>query len=90
MTKLKLGPLVDDKPVKVSIELPGPIYRDLVAYAELLNRNQPGQSSADPAKLIVPMLQRFITTDRGFAKQKRAVLGFSGASSQTPKIDESR
>ncbi len=60
MTKLKLEPLVDDKPVKVSIELPGPLYRDLVAYAELLHRQQQGQSSADPAKLIVPMLQRFI------------------------------
>ena len=88
MTKLKLRPLVDDKPVKVSIEIPGPLYRDLVAYAELLNRQQQGQSSSDPAKLIVPILQRFITTDRGFAKQKRAVLGVSGASSQIPKIDE--
>ena len=88
MTKLKLGPLVDDKPVKVSIEIPGPLYRDLVAYAELLNRQQQGLSSSDPAKLIVPMLQRFITTDRGFAKQKRAILGVSGASSQIPKIDE--
>ena len=88
MAKLKLGPLVDDKPVKVSIEIPGPLYRDLVAYAELLNRQQQGQSSSDPAKLIVPMLQRFITTDRGFAKQKRAILGVSGASSQIPKIDE--
>ena len=88
MTKLKLEPLVDDKPVKVSIELPGPLYRDLVAYAELLHRQLQGQSSADPAKLIVPMLQRFITTDRGFAKEKRAVRGVSGAPSQTPKIDE--
>ena len=33
MTKLKLGPLVDDKPVKLGIELPASIYRDLVAYA---------------------------------------------------------
>ena len=88
MTKLKLEPLVDDKPVKVSIELPGPLYRYLVAYAELLHRQQQGQSSADPAKLIVPMLQRFIATDRGFAKEKRAVRGVSGAPSQTPKIDE--
>jgi len=88
MTKLKLEPLVDDKPVKVSIELPGPLYRDLVAYAELLHRQQQGQSSADPANLVVPMLQRFIATDRGFAKEKRAVRGVSGAPSQTPKIDE--
>ncbi|MUZ65966.1 DUF2274 domain-containing protein [Agrobacterium vitis] len=36
--------------------------------AELLNRQQ-AQSSADPAKLIVPMLERFIATDRGFVKK---------------------
>ena len=34
MTKLKLGPLVDDRPVKLSIELPASVHRDLVAYAE--------------------------------------------------------
>ena len=32
MTKLKLGRLVDDKPVKLSIELPASVHRDLVAY----------------------------------------------------------
>lgn len=34
MTKLKLGPLVDDKPVKLSIELPASVHLDLVAYGE--------------------------------------------------------
>ena len=38
MTKLKLGPLADDKPVKISIELPAGVHRDLVAYAEILGR----------------------------------------------------
>ncbi len=33
MTKLKLGPLADDKPVKMSVELPAAVHRDLVAYA---------------------------------------------------------
>jgi hypothetical protein len=37
MTKLKLGPLVDDRPVKLSIELPASVHRDLVAYADYLN-----------------------------------------------------
>jgi len=40
MTKLKLGSFLDDKPVKLSIELPASIYRDLVAYGELLAKNQ--------------------------------------------------
>ena len=70
MTKLKLGPLPDDKPVKVTVELPATLNRDLIAYAEVLAR-QSGQPVADPAKLIVPMLERFVATDRGFAKAKR-------------------
>ena len=38
MTKLKLGPLPDDKPVKVTVELPASLHRDLTAYAEVLAR----------------------------------------------------
>ncbi|MFO1187093.1 MAG: DUF2274 domain-containing protein [Alphaproteobacteria bacterium] len=71
MSKLKLGPLADDKPVKVSLELPAALHRDLVAYAEALAR-ETGQPAADPVRLIVPMLERFIATDRGFAKARRA------------------
>ena len=70
MTKLKLGPLVDDRPVKVSVELPGPLHRDLFAYAEVLAR-ETGQPVADPVKLIVPMLERFIATDRGFTRSRK-------------------
>lgn len=70
MTKLKLGPLADDKPVKVTVELPPPVHRDLVAYAEVLGR-ETGQPVKDPVKLIVPMIERFIATDRGFAKARK-------------------
>ena len=71
MTKLKLGPLPDDKPVKVMLELPATLNRDLIVYAEVLAR-QSGQPVADPVRLIVPMLERFIATDRGFARARRA------------------
>jgi hypothetical protein len=37
MTKLKLDALTDDKPVKVTIEFPAAVHRDLVAYAAYLN-----------------------------------------------------
>lgn len=70
MTKLKLGPIVEDKPVNVTVELPGALHRNLVAYAEVLARES-GQPVADPVRLIVPMLERFIATDRGFAKARR-------------------
>ncbi|TZG33519.1 DUF2274 domain-containing protein [Agrobacterium sp. B1(2019)] len=72
MAKLKLGPISDDKPVKVTVELPAPLHRDLVAYAEVLTR-ETGQPVTDPVKLIVPMLERFIATDRGFAKARRII-----------------
>ena len=71
MSKLKLGPLPDDKPVKVTVELPASVHRDLVAYAEVLGR-ETGQPVADPVRLIVPMLERFMATDRGFAKARRS------------------
>lgn len=70
MTKLKLGPITEDKPIKVTLELPAALHRDLVAYAEALARES-GQSAADPKWLIVPMLERFIATDRGFARLRR-------------------
>lgn len=72
MTKLKLGPIADDKPVKVTLELPAALHRDLVAYAQVLAR-ETGQPTTDPVRLIAPMLERFISTDRGFAKAKRAL-----------------
>ena len=71
MTKLKLGPLPDDKPVKVTLELPAMLNRALIDYAEVLTR-ETGKPVADPIKLIVPMLERFIATDRAFAKARRS------------------
>ena len=37
MAKLKIAALPDDKPVKVTVELPATVHRDLVAYADYLN-----------------------------------------------------
>jgi hypothetical protein len=70
MTKLKLGPLADDKPVKITLELPAALHRDLTAYADVLTR-EGGQPITDPAKLIGPMIARFMATDRAFAKARR-------------------
>jgi hypothetical protein len=71
MTKLKLSALPDDKPVKVTIDLPAAIHRDLALYAELLAK-ETGQAAVEPAKLIPPMIGRFMASDRAFAKAKRA------------------
>lgn len=70
MTKLKLGPIVDEKPVRVTVELSAALHRDLAAYAKVLAR-ETGQPIADPVRLIAPMLERFIATDRGFVRARR-------------------
>ena len=77
MPKLKIEALVDEKPVKLSLELPASVHRDLVAYAEILARES-GQSAHDPARLIAPMLARFMATDRAFARSRRASHGATG------------
>jgi hypothetical protein len=69
MDKLKLSALPDDKPVKLIAELPAPIHRDLIAYADLLGRET--GSAVDPAKLVAPMLARFMATDRAFLRARR-------------------
>lgn len=66
MTKLKLGAIPDDKPVKLTVDLPADVHRDLAAYAEALSA-QTGQK-LDAARLVAPMIARFMATDRGFAK----------------------
>jgi hypothetical protein len=70
MSKLKLGTLEDDKPVKVTVELPAKVHRDLLRYAEILCR-ETGQSRIEPSKLIAPMLARFIATDRAFSRLRK-------------------
>lgn len=70
MAKLKLGVITDDRPVKLTVELPAAVHRDLIAYAEVLGR-ETGQPVGEPAKLIAPMVERFMTTDRAFAKARR-------------------
>jgi hypothetical protein len=70
MATLKLTTIDDDKPVKITMELPASVHRNLTAYAEALTRES-GQPISDPAKLIAPMLARFMATDRVFAKLRR-------------------
>jgi hypothetical protein len=71
MSKLKLGAIADDKSVKLTLELPAAVHRDLLAYAEVLAR-ETGQGISEPTKLIGPMLARFMARDRVFAKIRRA------------------
>jgi hypothetical protein len=73
MSKLKLGPLAEEKPVKLMVELPAAVHRDLLDYARI-HAAQTGQGlPVSSEKLIAPMLVRFMATDRVFAKARRSV-----------------
>ena len=54
MAKLKLGPIQDDKPVRLTLELPAALHRDLIAYAEVL-AHETTQRPIEPTKLIAPI-----------------------------------
>jgi hypothetical protein len=69
MEKLKLSSVPDDKPVKLTVELSAAIHRDLMTYAEVL-AGATGQA-VEPAKLVAPMLARFMSTDRAFLRARR-------------------
>ncbi|MBS0276046.1 MAG: DUF2274 domain-containing protein [Proteobacteria bacterium] len=73
MAKLRLGVLENDKPVRLTIELPASVHRDLVAYARA-HASETGQQPLEPVKLIAPMLARFMATDRGFARARRQIM----------------
>jgi hypothetical protein len=70
MTKLKLHGIQDNKRIKMTIEIPAATHQNLIEYAEIMGR-EIGQQISDPKKLVVPMLERFMATDRAFLRAKR-------------------
>lgn len=70
MSKLKLGAIESAKPVRITVELPATVHRDLLAYAAVHAR-ETGQNKLEATQLVAPMLVRFMATDRGFAKIRR-------------------
>jgi hypothetical protein len=70
VTRLKLSDLADEKPIRLTIELSARLYRDLQAYAHAVNG---GEAKGAPTveRLVPAMLERFIGTDRAFAKARR-------------------
>jgi len=70
MSKLRLGIVESDKPVRVSIKVPAPVYRNLLAYADALAAATK-QDPLKPERIIPAMIEQFMATDRGFAKFRR-------------------
>jgi hypothetical protein len=72
--KLEIKPtgssILDDHAVKLTVDLTAATHRDLVRYSQVL-AEETGQKPVDIAKLIEPMLVRFMATDRAFARLKK-------------------
>lgn len=71
MSKLRLGPIVEEKPVKLTVELPGGLFRDLGDYAKAHAAENGLSQPLTPEKLIPPMLERFMNADRAFMRGRR-------------------
>ena len=71
MTRLKLEDLADEKPVRMTVELSARLHRELLAYATALNGGD-AKGAPTPERLIPPMIERFIATDRSFAQTRRS------------------
>lgn len=71
MIRLSLSDITDGKPVKLTIEIPARLHRDLVSYAAVLNGGS-SEGASEPADLVAPMLERFLASDRDFRKARRA------------------
>ncbi len=70
MTRLKLADLNDEKPVRLTIEISARLHRELVRYAAVLNGGE-AKGAPLPERLIAPMIERFISTDRSYLKARR-------------------
>jgi hypothetical protein len=69
MSKLRLGPILDEKPIKLSIEIPAALHRSLKLYAAAIAKES-GGTAMEPSKLVAPMLDRFIQGDKAFRRMQ--------------------
>ena len=69
MTRLKLSDVTDEKPVRLSVEIPARLHRQLIEYAVVLNGGVP-KDAPKPGDLVAPMLERFIAGDRLFTRAR--------------------
>jgi len=70
MTKLRLGPIIEDKPVKLTVELNGRLFILLCDYSKAHAKETGLAEPLPPERLIGPMIERFIAADRVFSRSR--------------------
>jgi hypothetical protein len=84
MMKLKLGPIPDDKPVRMTITLSAELAALLRTYADAVGS---GNSNPVTVERIVPhILERFIRTDRAFMRTRRHVAHSTARSAEPAAV----
>lgn len=85
--KLKLGPIPDDKPVRMTISLSPELAALLRTYADAVGS---GNSNPVTVERIVPhILERFIRTDRAFMRTRRQVVDSTPRPAQSAAVEPS-
>ncbi len=94
LAKLKLGPIADDKPVKITLELPAGLHRDLHHLLREFSAVRRDSQRPVAVRLIVLHVERFIATDRELcegeaggcaAESVRLIAGLSDRASSGPR-----
>lgn len=71
MTKLRIGKIPDRTPIKINLNLPPEVHRDLLKYAEIY-KQQHG-STETPQLLASQMIAAFMQNDSGFKRAKQSL-----------------
>lgn len=67
---LRLGTVFEDRLIKLTLELPAALHRDLLRYAQVHAVEQGLAGPLPPERLIAPMLEAFMDSDRGFTRHR--------------------
>lgn len=69
---LKITRLADLRPVKLTLQLPADVWRDLELYAALLS--EPGKEKIPLSNLAGDMIARFMSEDHAFLRRRKRML----------------
>jgi hypothetical protein len=70
MTRISLADITDEKPVRLTVEMPAKLHRDLQDYCLALSQGATAGVPA-PERVIPAMIEKFIASDRSYARERK-------------------